>query len=267
LGRLYTYTLIPSAMARQDSLIPLTGSVGNIIFYKSIDGYLARKKGGISAHRIHSEPSFARTRENNAEFKRAAQATKLIRTAFGGLLKDACDTRMTGRLNGAIVKVIRADAVNSRGERNLHHGDVSLLQGFDFNKNARLSTAFLAPFTTAIDRPSGAFTVDIPAFVPGHMIHAPEGATHFRLKAGGAAMNFETKEYVAAISQSAVLPLTEPQGPLQLNIAVTPGGTNALLLVFGIGFMQVLNGVEYPLIDRGHNAMAVVRVDATSLKA
>ncbi|MEX2233940.1 MAG: hypothetical protein WD824_17370 [Cyclobacteriaceae bacterium] len=168
---------------------------------------------------------------------------------------------MTGRLNGAMVKVIRADAVNPRGERNVINGDVSLLQGFDFNKNARLATTFLAPFTTAIDRPAGTFTVDIPAFVPADMIHAPEGATHFRLKAGGAAMDFGKMDYVAARSESADVPLTKPQGPLQLNLAVTPNSTNPLLLVFGIGFMQVLNGIEYRLVDRAYNAMAVVRVE------
>jgi len=248
-------------MARQESLTQFTGSIGNIIFYKSIDGYLARKKGGIEASRIRSEPAFARTRENNAEFRRAAQATKLIRRAFGSLLNVASDTRMTGRLNGAMVKVIRADAVNSRGERNVMDGDVSLLQGFDFNKNARLATTFLAPFTTAIDRPAGTFTVDISAFVPADMIHAPEGATHFRLKAGGAAMDFLKKDYVASTSESADLPLTTPQGSLQLNIAVTPGSTNPLLLVFGIEFMQVLHGVGYRMVDRSYNAMAVVRAD------
>jgi hypothetical protein len=189
-----------------------------------------------------------------------AQATKLIRTAFGGLLKDTTDARMTGRLNGALVKVIRADAVNNRGERNVIDGDLSLLQGFDFNKNAKLATRFFAPFTAAIDRASGTFTINIPAFVPAHMIQAPEAATHFRLKAGGAAMDFEAKEYVAATSESANLALTDPQGALQLNIAVTPGNPKALLLIFGIEFMQVLNGFQNQMLDRAYNAMAVVRV-------
>ena len=251
-------------MARQESLTQFTGSIGNIIFYKSIDGYLARKKGGIEASRIRSEPAFARTRENNAEFRTAARATKLIRRAFASLLQGTSDTRMTGRLNGAMVKVIRADAVNSRGERNVMDGDVSLLQGFDFNKKAKLGTTFHAPFTTAIDRAAGTFTVDIPAFLPADMIQAPEGATHFRLKAGAAAMDFGKQDFVATPSESADLPLTNPQGPLQFNIAVTPGSTNPLLLVFGIEFMQVLNGVEYQLVDRAYNAMAVVRADGIS---
>lgn len=74
-------------------------------------------------------------------------------------------------------------------------------------------------------------------------------------------MDFVKRDYLAATLESADLPLThEPQGPLQLNLAVTPNSTNPLLLVFGIEFMQVLNGVGYPMADRACNAMAVVRV-------
>jgi hypothetical protein len=72
-------------------------------------------------------------------------------------------------------------------------------------------------------------------------------------------MDFGTNDYVAATPLSADLSLTEPQGPIQLNIAVTPGTSNALLLVFGIVFLQVLHGVEYRMSDRAYNAMAVVR--------
>jgi hypothetical protein len=249
-------------MARQESLIQLTGCIGNIIFYKSIDGYLARKKGGIDASRIRSEAAFARTRENNAEFSRAAQATKLIRNAFWPLLQETADARMTGRLNGAMVKVIRQDAVNDRGARNVTNGDLSLLQDFNFNKIAKLATTFHAPFTATIDRPAGTLTVDIPAFDPARMIHAPEEATHFRLKASGAAMDFEKKDYVVAATESADLALAEPQGPLQLNLVVPPASTSPLMLILGIGFMQkVVNGTGYQIADSAYNPMAIVRVD------
>ena len=248
-------------MARQESLILFTGTLGNVIFYKTIDGYLARKKGGIAAHRIHTERAFARTRENNAEFSRAAQASKLIRRAFGSLIHGASDTRMTGRLNGALVKVIREDAVNNRGERNAIQGDLSLLQGFNFNKNSRLTNTFLAPFTMSIDRAAGTMTVAVSSFVPDKMINAPEGATHFRLKAGGAAIDFATHNYFLGAADSADLPLTENvQGPLQLNIQISPGTTHPLFLVFGIRFTQSVNDEQAPLKNAGFNAMAIVSV-------
>ena len=36
-------------MARQKGIIKLKGTIGDITFYKTKDGYLAREKGGIDA--------------------------------------------------------------------------------------------------------------------------------------------------------------------------------------------------------------------------
>ncbi len=60
-------------MARQSGIVPLKGTIGNITFYKSQDGYLAREKGSLDAKRIASDPKFQRTRENGAEFSRAGK--------------------------------------------------------------------------------------------------------------------------------------------------------------------------------------------------
>ena len=57
-------------MARQDSIIKLNGTIDGISFYKSKDGHLARKAGGVSKARIASDPAFIRTRENGSEFGR-----------------------------------------------------------------------------------------------------------------------------------------------------------------------------------------------------
>lgn len=53
-------------MARQKSIIKLDGTIGDITFYKSKDGYLAREKGGVPADRIRNDPAFQRTRENGS---------------------------------------------------------------------------------------------------------------------------------------------------------------------------------------------------------
>lgn len=39
-------------MANQGGIIKLKGTVGDITFYKTQDGYLAREKGGVEAGRI-----------------------------------------------------------------------------------------------------------------------------------------------------------------------------------------------------------------------
>ena len=66
-------------MAKQEGLIKLKGTVGDLSFYKTKDGHLARMKGGVDAERIKNDPAFERTRENGAEFGRSGKAGKLLR--------------------------------------------------------------------------------------------------------------------------------------------------------------------------------------------
>ncbi len=65
-------------MARQGGLLKVVGKLDDLSFYKSADGFLVRTKGGVSADRINSDPTFQRTRENNAEFGMSAGAGKAV---------------------------------------------------------------------------------------------------------------------------------------------------------------------------------------------
>jgi hypothetical protein len=77
-------------MARQKGIIKLKGTIGDITFYKTQDGHLAREKGGIDASRIASDPAFQRTRENGSEFGRAGKAGKILRTALRPAFNQFC---------------------------------------------------------------------------------------------------------------------------------------------------------------------------------
>src|SRR6478609_1408538 len=99
-------------MARQKGIIKLKGTIGDITFYKSQDGYLAREKGGVEADRIATDPNFLLTRQNGAEFGTAGKAGRMLRTAIRSLLQNIADNRMVGRLTREMVKVLQADATN-----------------------------------------------------------------------------------------------------------------------------------------------------------
>ena len=49
-------------MAKYSSLFKVEGTLGEVNFYKSEDGYRMRTKGGVSKQRIERDPAFARTR-------------------------------------------------------------------------------------------------------------------------------------------------------------------------------------------------------------
>jgi len=250
-------------MARQKGIIKLKGTIGDITFYKTQDGHLAREKGGIDASRIASDPAFQRTRENGSEFGRAGKAGKLLRTALRPLLINSADGRMVSRLTQAMVKVIQADLVSDRGLRNVIDGEAELLFGFEFNIRGKLGTSLYAPFVATIDRVAGEISVDIASFIPSNMIAAPSGTTHFKIISGGAEVDFEAETYVVATSETAILPwdATATAVISQTN-AVTPASTKPLFLALGVEFYQQINGTMYPLKNGAFNPLSVAKVDS-----
>lgn len=248
-------------MARQKGIIKLDGTIGDITFYKSQDGYLAREKGGVSADRIANDPVFERTRENGAEFGRAGKGGKLLRNAIRALLQNTSDSKMVSRLTTEMVKVIQEDVTNPRGLRNVIDGEAELLQGFEFNINGKTGNTIYAPYTATIDRVVGTLTVDIPAFVPINMIAAPGGSTHFKFVSAGAEIDFENETFIMDSSESLILPW-DATATAVINLAntVTANSTHPLFLALGIEFYQQVNGQMYTLKNGGYNALALVKV-------
>src|SRR6516162_6127520 len=129
-------------MAKQNGLVKLLGTVGDMTYYKSKDGFLAKEKTIISADRIASDPNFNRTRENNAEFGNACTSGKTLRHSLNAVLKNARDGRMVSRLSKTMMQVIKSDTVSPRGQRNVAAGDLQLLKGFEFNGGAVFNSTF-----------------------------------------------------------------------------------------------------------------------------
>jgi hypothetical protein len=248
-------------MARQKGIIKLKGTIGDITFYKTQDGHLAREKGGIDASRIASDPAFQRTRENGAEFGRAGNAGKVLRTSLRALLLNSADARMVSRLTQRMIKVIQADVVSERGLRNIIDGEAELLAGFEFNIRGKLGTSLYAPFVTNIDRVAGELSVDIAPFIPMNMISAPSGTTHFKIISAGAEVDFEAETFVVSNSETTILPWDAAATVAinQLN-AVTPASTKPLFLALGIEFYQQVNGQMYPMKNGAYNPLSLVQV-------
>jgi len=249
-------------MARQKGLIRLDGSIGDMTYYKSKDGYRAKEKLIIKPGRIGSDPRYIRTRENMEEFGRAGTSGKLIRQAINPLLKDAKDSRAVSRLLKVLSQVIKSDKVNRRGERTVADGDMSLLKGFEFNANAVLTTTLYVAPATVIDRTTGTLTINIPAFAPSSAIVAPQGATHFRFVSAGAAFDFDAHTLTATINKSSAFPWDEtPVDAITLVNTVTAGSTLPLFLFLGIQFFQETNGVQYPLLTGSSTALSLIEVN------
>ncbi|UFH34435.1 hypothetical protein [Flavobacterium acetivorans] len=248
-------------MARQNGIIKLKGTIGDITFYKTKDGHLAREKGSLDANRIKNDPAFQRTRENGAEFGRAGTAGKTLRIALRTLLMNSSDSRMVSRLTQSMVKVIQADQTNERGLRNVIDGEAELLTGFDFNIRGKLGTSLFAPFERTIDRATGTIAVDLDSFLPANMIAAPGGTTHFKIISAGAEINFEADTFVVGSSETAILPWDmTPTAAINHSNLVTPNSVSPLFLAVGVEYFQEVNGQMYPLKNGAYNPLALVQV-------
>jgi hypothetical protein len=248
-------------MARQKGIIKLKGTIGDITFYKTKDGHLAREKGGIDASRIASDPAFQRTRENGSEFGRAGKAGKILRTALRAVLINSADGRMVSRLTQQMVKVIQADVTSVRGLRNVIDGEAELLLGFEFNIRGKLGTSLFAPFVGTIDRAAGDITVDLAPFIPTNMIAAPSGSTHFKIISAGTEIDFEAETFVVTNSETAILPWNAvPTVAISQTNPVTPASTKPLFLALGVEFYQEVNGQMYSLKNGAYNPLALVQV-------
>ncbi|WP_228851449.1 hypothetical protein [Aegicerativicinus sediminis] len=249
-------------MARQTGIIKLRGTIGDISFYKSTDGHLARAKGGVEAERIANDPNFQRTRENGYEFGRAGKAGKVIRNAIRILLQNAKDKRVVSRLTKTLVAVTKTDEINERGDRTVQDGDLILLEGFDFNLNGKLGATLYASFQNAYNRVSGAATVSMDPFSPTVRIAAPLGTTHFKLVSGVAELDFDNESSNFETDGTAILPYSAPDtAAISLSASITPNSGLPVIQVLGVEFYQEVNGQMYPLKNGAYNALAVVLID------
>ncbi len=235
-------------MAKQSGIIKPEGTIGDIAFYKTQDGYLAWEKGGISADRLKSDPAFHRTRENGDEFGRAGSAGKLLRNAFRQYVQPICDNRMVSRLTKKMVEVVKVDATSTRGQRNVLDGGLELLEGFEFSIDGLFKTTFYAPYVATIDRVTGALQVGIPSFVPVNMVAAPVGATHLKLISAGASIDFEDETFEVVTLESREIEISptsagdNASAPSSLTPAINlmnqlaANSTHPLFLVLGIEF-------------------------------
>jgi hypothetical protein len=251
-------------MAIQKGIIKLKGGIGDLSFYKSIDGFVVRRKGGPSAGQIKHGARFVRTRENISEFGRASQYAKLLRRAFQDLLKYSTDARMSSRLTATMLSAIKLDPAGIRGKRELVNTGLGLVNGFSFNLKAKVSGIFRAPVICSVDRAAGKISVIVTPFTASEMV-APKGASHCRLVAGGAEIDFAREWYTGEVSRSEAVALqTGSLSDVRLTLSVTAGTSLSLVVAFGVEFYQDVNGEMYALQDKGVNALDVVLVDSLS---
>lgn len=249
-------------MPRQFGPIKLQGTIGDITFVKNEDGtFGARAKTEISKERIATDPAFIRTRENNVLFGRAGKGSRLFREAFQSITAMG-DRRMIPRLQQLFMRVIKTDTTSARGEHKISLGNLLFLEDFNFNANGKLNTVFKNPFVVGVDRATGVVDLNVPPYIPEGTVFPPTGATHYKLFAVAAEVDFDNELHITATGSGAFLPLNNVlTSALSLSLTLTPNSTLPIFTVLAIRFYQDDNNVKYALNNSATDAVAVVNVD------
>lgn len=243
-------------MAKQIGTVQLQGSIGNISFVKGKNGNFARQRP--ASREIKND----RIKENMSEFSSAAKAGKQLRTAFATPIADIQDGKIVSRVTQVMSTIQKTDMESPRGSRLVSNGDITILQGFEFNGAKALSTVLKVKLAASIDRETGDMEIIIPELNPQKLICKPEAATHYVLTATGAMVNFFNGDYLVNNAQSTNLPLANASNPeLKLELQMpAPDADNPLLLALGISFLQEVNGEFKPVGEKQYNALALVAV-------
>ncbi|MBK7129085.1 MAG: hypothetical protein IPM74_03785 [Crocinitomicaceae bacterium] len=248
-------------MARQKGIIKLKGKIGDISFYKTQDGHLAREKGGVDGERIANDPAFVRTRENGAEFGSSANSGKTLRDSIRTMMMTASDNRVVSRLTKVMTDIKNLDPTSERGKRNVGVAIAlpaakALLKNFNFNKKAILGSILFQPF--AVNTGTGEITIN--GLEPINDIAFPAGATHITIKGSWGKIDFATGLYDVQLSNVVNLPIDGTASNVVLNPAAAPSGAGTDLYLLQIEFFQEVNGVQYSLKNGAYNALSIVEV-------
>lgn len=248
-------------MARQKGIIKLKGTIGDISFYKTQDGHLAREKGGVDASRIANDPNFARTRENGREFGEAAKDGKLLRDALRTNAITAQDKRVTSRLTKLMIEILKHDATSLRGARTVGTAialpvAMAKLKGFNFNIKAILGAVLIKPY--ALNNATGVITIN--NLVPVNDLAAPIGATHVTLRGAWAKVDFTGRIYDVQQTNPVNLPIDGTLSNVVLTPAAAPIGAGTNIYLLQIEFYQQVNAVQYSLKNGAYNALAILEV-------
>lgn len=249
-------------MAHQMGIFPMKGTIDNISFFKTKDGFQARKKSGIDGRRILNDPKFKRTQEHIAEFGRAVKAGQLLRKALLEAITGAIDRHSSNRLLRQLLQVIQSDQQNPRGERILSHEGIVALNKFNFNAAGSLDSVLKVELSAMVDALTGECRLTIPPYDPEMVIKWNPNATHYRAKLVAAAINFEEGRYesVAATSPYFLLNTRQESEQLELAATLSPGISAPIFLALTMEYFQEASGEKYPLKNGVLNPCQIVKV-------
>lgn len=190
-------------MAILDSIFSMTGSLGNLSFYKvkGSNKVHVRLKGGVSKERMKTDPSFAKSRLHQQEFAGRTLAGQLVAHATYPL-RFIRNYNLVRRLHAPFKAIQDLDAKNRLGERRISLSEnPGILEGLSLNTKSNLDSIVAASIQHSISE-TGEGIVQVPQLIPGMNLHLPRTSQYYRIIAVLGTVpdiQFQNGKYVSSV--------------------------------------------------------------------
>ena len=124
-------------MATYESVIKITGAVGDLVFYNLNGKNVVRKKSGFNKTAFKKSPSYEKVRQNSSEFGHCSKIGKIIRKSVENYTREAGDPLLYQKFAKMMTAIKDLDKISERGKRTVANGlkteeGKMLLREFEF---------------------------------------------------------------------------------------------------------------------------------------
>lgn len=201
-------------MARQDNPYPISGRMGNYIYYYRLD----RKNRKVYFLRRAPEmvKQTSATKRAATDFGMASKGSCLLRNALHEYTRCCYDNRLHPRLTAKMAEILRADVNHVPGQRIFTADNMQSLQHFSFNETA--NTYQLLKCTPVIENnDTGGISLSVPGTFRNSS-HALRNTTHLTIKAIALSVNFAKGTTRQLESNTVLIKRGEEFAPLTINM-------------------------------------------------
>jgi hypothetical protein len=250
-------------MAKLNSPLDFTGSIGNLTFYKhkSSTQTIVREKSTLAPKRIKNDPCFKRTRQMAGEWDGCVTAFKWVHRIVQPLDATA-DYNFSGTLQGLFKPVQKGDSEGVYGQRSVRLSRyLHLLEGFTLSRQTPFDTLLRTLLPCSIEKEALSAWVMIPEIIHGLNFFPRTTHPYFRVVASLGVVpdvHYSSSGYMPDLTPGSNLPqvvMTEWTGVkkgmsgerLELQLpysAAWPTYSLVLAVAISFGTLDVLGNVQ-----------------------
>lgn len=236
-------------MARQNNILQLTGSIGNLVNYERKGGYFSR----VKPDEVHQSEN---TQKASVEFGRASTAASRLMKGFYPLINSTTHSSAYNRLTRAFTNMMHGNATKAVGKRIITDGNPASLVGFQFNDSCSQTKALkiLVPPVRVV--PKLTLSLDLPSFCPEEVCLEKPNAVAIRIQLICMVSDFLLDEGKIFRFEELDLALENKlfEGG---TVSIPLTGTHHKLVIWGMS-VQYLSKGRHPYRDKNYTAVDII---------